>query len=230
MLGSSSTTRIFSLTAISLSLKSGEAWDTRSATEKIVLALIHRQQEGELAPVLGFALDPNLAAVRLNKALCDRETQAHAGRVAIDADEILENFLMMLGRYARARIFHRDFHAVRARQTEAAALLRRNRFRDAAFPEMGRCSQRNRSTGGRVFQRVVEQIRGGLLHLLIIETEIWNRWIKCGVEPNAFAQKRFLPALGEFVETIAQIIFAKLQNQLAAFERRVIQEHRHETN
>ena len=81
-----------------------------------------------------------------------------------------------------------------------------------------------------MFQRVVEQIRGGLLYFLIVETEIRNRRIECGVETNAFALERFLPALGEFIEAIAKIVFAELQNQLAAFERGVIQEHRYEAN
>ena len=40
----------------------------------------------------------------------------------------------------------------------------------------------------------------------------------------------FLPAFGGFVEAIAQVIFAKLQNEFAAFERGIIQEHRNETH
>ena len=38
--------------------------------------------------------------------------------------------------------------------------------------------------------------------------------------------KGILPAAGEIVDAIAQIVFAQLQNQLAAFQRRIIQEHR----
>src|SRR5580693_6958763 len=183
MLGSSSTTRIFSFTAISLSLKSADARASQSDAAKIVLRLVHGQQKREFAAVFCFTFYPNFAAVRLHEALCDREAKAHTGGVAIDADEIFENFLVMLSRNARARVFHRDFDAVRARQTESAALLRGHGFGDAALPEMRRGAQGDGPAGGSVFQRVVEQIRGGLLHLLIVKAEIGNRWIKCGVEP-----------------------------------------------
>ena len=87
-----------------------------------------------LLPSEVFALDPNLAAVRLDKALCDREAEAHAGGVAIDANEVFENFLMMLGRNAGAGVFHGDFDAVGARQTEATALLRGEWLRKRGAP------------------------------------------------------------------------------------------------
>src|ERR1700689_3286459 len=50
--------------------------------KSLVLGLVHGQQKGELAPVLCFTLDPNFAAMRLDKALGDRESKAHACGVA----------------------------------------------------------------------------------------------------------------------------------------------------
>src|SRR5262249_23301329 len=91
-------------------------------------------------------------------------------------------------------------------------------------------AQRDAAAGRCVLQRVVEQIRGGLLHLLVVEAEIRNRWIERGVEPHALTLKRFLPALRELIEAVAQVIFAQLQNQFAALERGIIQEHRNEAN
>src|ERR1700730_5551346 len=105
ILGSSSTTRIFSFTAID----SPSAYRRlcRSATTNHSageLSLIHRQKKRKFAAVGGFALHPDLTAMGLHEAFGDGEVQTHARRIAVDPDEILENFLVMFGRDSRSGI------------------------------------------------------------------------------------------------------------------------------
>src|ERR1035438_6123148 len=98
MLGSSSTTRIFSFTAIDFSLcTSNSECFPAIKNPRCELRLIHWQQKCKLASVGGFALDPDFAAVCLHQALGDRQTQAHSGGVAVHANEVLENFLVVFG-------------------------------------------------------------------------------------------------------------------------------------
>src|ERR1700689_3286461 len=97
--------------------------------------------------------------------------------------------VVLRGRNAGAGVFHRHFDAVRTRQTEAAALLRRNSLGNATLPEMRGGAQRDTAAGRGVLQRVVQKIRGGLLYFLIVEAEIRDRRIEWGVERTAFARE-----------------------------------------
>src|SRR5215472_17919061 len=179
MLGSSSTTRIFSFADIILPLFPNNCGS----------ALIHRQQKRKGATAQCFAFNPDLSAVRLNQALGYRQAQTHSGSIAIHADEILKNLLMMLGRNARPGIDDADLDAVRPRQAEAPALFHGRDFRNAALPEMRPGSQDHVAPVGSVLQRVIEQVRGRLLHLLIIEFESWNRGIEMRFEFHSLALK-----------------------------------------
>ena len=42
--------------------------------------------------------------------------------------------------------------------------------------------------------------------------------------------ERLVPARGQFAQAVAQVVFAQVQHQLAAFERRIVQEHRNQAN
>src|SRR4029077_10187773 len=137
-------------------------------------SLIHGQKKGKFAAVGGFALYPDLPAMRLHQAFGNREAQAHAGSIAIHADEVLENFLVMFGCDSGSGIRDGYFHAVRARQTETPAFLGRRGFGNAALPEMRERPERDGSTGGSMFQRIVQKIGRCLLHLLIVEAEVRN--------------------------------------------------------
>src|ERR1700726_982262 len=124
ILGSSSTTSIFSFTAIDLSLCAPT--QILPAQPKMIpkeLRLIHRQQKRKLAAIGGFALHPDLPPVRLHQAFGDGQAQAHSGGIAVHAHEVLEDFLVMLRRDSRSGIGYRHFHAVRPWQTKAPAFL-----------------------------------------------------------------------------------------------------------
>ena len=73
MLGSSSTTRIFSLSAIFLPR------EPRSSSDRFgdYSTLIGKRKEKEL-PLPTFAIHPNFSAMRLDQALGDRQSQAHS--------------------------------------------------------------------------------------------------------------------------------------------------------
>src|SRR5215467_8107696 len=147
MLGSSSTTRIFSFSAIGSSL---------SSEVSPALTLIHRQQKCESASAAGIAFHPDLSAVRLNQAFCNRQPQPHSGRIPVHSDEILEDFLMVLCRNARARILHADFHTVRPWKPKSPPLFNGGHRRHAALPEMRRGSHRDRTAARRMLQRIVQ--------------------------------------------------------------------------
>src|SRR4030081_2100135 len=133
MLGSSSTTRIFSFAAIgplprSLVLN----------IEQNYLALIHRQQKRKSASGNWLAFHPNLPAVRLNQPLGNRQSQTHAGGGAGHAHKILKDFLVMFLRNSETAVGHVNLDAVRARQTEPAAFLYRRHLGYASLPKMRR--------------------------------------------------------------------------------------------
>src|SRR5213596_2058688 len=165
MLGSSSTTRIFSFTAIDFSL---------SINKLRVSALIHRQQKCKSASCPRLALHPYLPAMRLDEPLRNSQPQTHSRSVPVHANKILKNFLVMLRRDPWPRIRHAYFHAVRPGQPASAALFHGSQNRHTPFPEMRRRSQRDASPARRMLQRVIEQIRRCLLHLLIVEPECRN--------------------------------------------------------
>ena len=89
-----------------------------------------------LLPSACFALDPNFAAMRLDESFRDRESETHTRCVAIDADKVFENFLMMFGSDAGAGVLDGNFNAIGARQAKATALLLRHGFGNAALPEV----------------------------------------------------------------------------------------------
>src|SRR6266853_2945215 len=130
ILGSSSTTRIFSFTAIRFSLS------IRKTLR--VLALIHWQQKRKLTSRLRLARYPYLSAMCLDEPFCDRQPQTHPRRIPVHAHKIFKYLLMMLGRDTGPRIRHAYFHTVRARQPEPAPFFHWSQGRHAPFPEMRR--------------------------------------------------------------------------------------------
>ena len=125
-----------------------------------------------------FAFDPDFAAMRLNKPLGDGQAQAHAGGVAIHSHEIFKNFLVMFRGDARAGIGYADFHAVGAWKPETAAFLSRRYSSYTTLPKMRSGVQRDASARGRMLQRIVQEVSGGLLHLLIIKSKSRNGGIE----------------------------------------------------
>ena len=123
---------------------------------------------------------------------------------------------MMFRGDARPRIRYTYFHAVRARQPKSPPLFHRSQGRHAPLPEMRRGTQRDASPTRRMLQRVIEQIRRRLLYLLIIESERRDGRVEARIQLDAFALKRFRPAFRQLIETIPQIVLAKLQHQFPA--------------
>src|ERR1019366_8250976 len=126
MLGSSSTTRILSFSDI---------YPT-SILLQIQLHNVYRQKERESAAPPGFAIHPNLAAMRLHQALGNRQSEAHPRGGAVHTNKILEDLLVMLGGDPRAGIRYGNRDAVGRHRALAAAVERLNLFRRAAFPEI----------------------------------------------------------------------------------------------
>src|ERR1700686_2034903 len=153
MLGSSSTTRIFSFVPIDF------LPDSPISNQLEFLALIHRQQKRKSASRNWFAFHPDLAAVRLDEPLGNRQPQAHACSVAVYPHKILEDFLVMFRGNSRATVGHVHLDAVRARQTEAAPLLDRRHLSHAPLPKVRRGPKRNRATGRRMLQCVIQKVR-----------------------------------------------------------------------
>src|SRR5438067_2391610 len=213
ILGSSSTTRIFSFSAISSSLS------YNSYKNLWALSLIHGQKKCKSASSARIAFHPDLSAMRLNEAFCDCQPQSHSGSISVHSHEILENFLMVLGRDARTGVLHADFHAVWSRQAKSSPLFHGSHGCHAALPEVRSRRHRDGPATGSVLERIVEQIRRNLLDLLIIEAECRDRRIDVRFQPHALALKCFRPALRKLVQAIAQVVLSELQNQFAAFQR-----------
>src|ERR1700676_3350949 len=168
MLGSSSTTRTFSFTAISLS----------SFQNQPDLTLIHWQQECESAAFLKFAFHPNFPAVRLYQSFRDGQPQTHPGGVAIDTHEAFKYFLVGLRSNAASRVGYAYFHAVGPRQPESAPFLSRLYFSNSPLPEMRFRPQSDCAPCGSMFQRIVQKIGSGLLNFLIIKAESRDRRVQ----------------------------------------------------
>src|ERR1700741_914435 len=216
MLGSSSTTRILSFTTIS----SLSSW----------LSLIHGQQEREGASPLRFAFHPNLSAVRLNQAFGNGQSETHAGRVLVHAHKVFEDFLVVLGRDSHARIRYAYFGAVWTRQAEPSALFDRPDLRHTALPEMRPRAQHHIAAARRMLEGVIEEIERDLLGLLIIKSESGYRRVQLGFEFHAFALITFRTSARRLRQTIPEVIFPELQDELSALEGRIIQKHGHETD
>src|SRR3990172_8459581 len=161
MLGSSSTTRTRSCSDIFVSLL-------------VQLNGVGRQQHGERAAAMQFAVYPDLAPMRLDQPVSDGQTQAHPGGTAVHAHEVFKNFLVMLRGDSGAGVGHRDAHGIGGRAGPAAPVGRRNVLGAAPFPEMRSGGQGHAAARGCVLQRVVHQIGHHLLHLLIVEAENGN--------------------------------------------------------
>src|ERR1051326_6155388 len=89
------------------------------------------QCEREGAALSGRALHGDRAAVQLDEALRQRETQPSPFARALPTDlaELLEDLLLILGRDADARVAHRDAHgAVLARRGDLDAAAIRREF------------------------------------------------------------------------------------------------------
>src|SRR5882762_1450513 len=84
-----------------------------------------------------------------------------------------------------------QFQTVRTRQPKPTAfLVRRRHFRDTPLPKMWFCNERYSPTRWRVFERVIQEIRRGLLHFLVIKTETGNGRIQVHIQPDTLALKR----------------------------------------
>ena len=91
-------------------------------------------------------------------------------------------------------------------------------------------TQRNGAARRRVLQRVVQQIRHRLLHLLVVE-----RQCRCfrrieSVQAHILAHECFAPAGFDFGQAVSKIVFPQVHHELAALERRIIQEHRNQAH
>src|SRR6202020_213298 len=106
ILGSSSTTRIFSLSAMFI-----PSW-TRFASYVYALLGVDRQQKRKGAATSNHAIHPDLAPMRLNQALGDRQAQSHSRRRGIHPDEFFEYFLVKFGGDAVSGVGHRHQNAV----------------------------------------------------------------------------------------------------------------------
>src|ERR1700688_1075180 len=125
-----------------------------------------------------LAFDPDFAAMRLNQPLGDRHAQTHPGGVAIHSNEIFKYFLVMLRGDTWPGVRYADFHAVGAWQPEPPAFLSGRHASYTTLPKMRSRAQRDASARRRMFQRIVQQVRCGLLHLLIIKSKSRNRRIE----------------------------------------------------
>src|SRR5579859_4950193 len=205
MLGSSSTTRIFSFAPIDF------LPELPISNRMEFLALIHRQQERKPASRNWFAFHPDLASVGLDEPLSNRQPQAHACRVAVYPHKIFEDFLVMFRGNSRATVGHVHLDAVRTRQTKPSPLLDRRHLGYASFPKVRCRAKRNRASGGGMLQCVVQKVRRGLLYFLIVKLEVWYRGIERRVEFHTFSLKRLRPTFRQLVQTVAKVIFPKLQ-------------------
>src|SRR5260370_3884061 len=161
----------------------------------------------------------------LNEPFRDRQPQPHSRRISVHAYKIFKYLLMMLGRDTRPRIRYAYFHTVRARQPEPAPFFHWSQRRHAPFPEMWCRPQRYAATARRMLQGVIKEIRSRLLHLLIIESECRTGGAKARVHLNTLTLKRLRPALGNFIQTVSQIVPAELQHHFPAPQSRLLQQH-----
>src|SRR5437016_1737771 len=114
--------------------------------------------------------------------------------------------------------------------TRAPPVRSRRFFGYAALPKMEISSHRDGTPGRGMLQRVIEQISDGLLYLLVIEFEDGQLFGEHGFEPHVIALKRLVPTRSQFGQAIAQIIVTQVQDELAAFQSRIVQEHGNKTN
>src|ERR1700733_8684129 len=133
--------------------------------------------------------------MRLNKPFGNGQAQTHAGGVAIHPNEIFKNLLVMLRGDAGTTISHANFHAVGTRKPETPPFLSWRHTRYPTLPKMRSSMQRNAPARGRVLQRIVQQVSGGLLHLLIIKSKSRNGGIETRIKFHALALECFRPTL-----------------------------------
>src|SRR5580693_6642731 len=105
MLGSSSTTMILSFITFSFSATMFVPLN-KNASRMNALNFFYGQQDRKFRSAPQFAIDPNFSAMRLHQPLRNCQSQSHAARRAIHANEILKYFLMMFGGNSTARIRH----------------------------------------------------------------------------------------------------------------------------
>src|SRR5579863_2116423 len=161
----------------------------------------------------------------LDQTLGDRQAQSHAGGGAIHADKILENFLMVFRGDAAAGIRYGNDHAVGLAQRLPAALLFLRLTRGAALPEVRLGDQGDGPAAGGMLERVIQEIRGGLLDFLIIESECRKDGGELHFHSHLLALECLVPTSGQFGQAVADIVVMQMQNQLSTLERRIIQEH-----
>src|ERR1700722_1421831 len=83
---------------------------------------------------------------------------------------------------------------------------------------------------GSVLQRVVQKICNALLNFLIIEFENGQLRMDFNVQTNLGPAERVVPSASNIRDAVPQIIVAQLQDKFPTFQRRVVQEHRNQTN
>src|ERR1700758_3113970 len=137
---------------------------------------------------------------------------------------------MVLRGDARTCVAHGYSYAVRFVLTLASPVRDRKFLGCAALPKMQISAHGDATTCRGVLQRVVEQIRNGLLHLLVIELENRQIVVEGGLEPNVVALKYLVPTCSQFGQAIAQIVITQIEHELAAFQRRIVQEHGNQAN
>src|SRR5215813_4432285 len=109
---------------------------------------------------------------------------------------------MMLRRDSRPGIRYAHLDAVRPRQPKSPPLFNWRHRSHSPLPEVWSRLDDHTAPRWRMLQRIVEQIRGRLLHLLVVELERRNRWIEIGIQPDPFALKCLRPPLGQFFQAI----------------------------
>src|ERR1700752_3331457 len=123
MLGSSSTTKMRSFSAMSARFLNSYFPFTapvhRSRRELGIclmptgcLILLRRQKDVERGTAAQFAVHPDLSAMGVHQSFGNGQSQAHSGRGAVHTHEILENFLMILRGDALAVIRHANLHRI----------------------------------------------------------------------------------------------------------------------
>ncbi len=136
---------------------------------------------------------------------------------------------MKLGGDAAAGIRDGNQYAVRKSACSRGAAPRAGfSLGRAPLPEVRLRAQSDHAACGRVLQRIIQQVGHALLHLLIVEFEQRQIRMNLHFQFDACALKRLLPAAGQVIDAVPKIVFAQLQNQLAALQRRIIQKHRNQ--
>src|ERR1700727_607749 len=81
-----------------------------------------------------------------------------------------------------------------------------------------------------MLQGVIQKICNALLNFLIIEFENGQLRMDFNVQTNFSPAERVVPSASNIRDAVPQIIVAQLQDKFPTFQRRVVQEHRNQTD